>query len=168
MQITLLIKILPRIPQIKRHRRHRRTAKALIQIRIRKPILRNRRLLIPKRAVRPLPSDLAIGLDEPSRGVQVVGLDGVVFCAVNRRNWHGAAGCGEVDVSGALAPARDCATCEGVGNQRAIFVINVAHARFLDGGAVWVGAGVPEALEEGGEGFDHRLRGGGVGVGDGE
>ena len=87
---------------------------------------------------------------------------------INRCHWHGAAGCGQVDVPRALAPCCACAACEGVGDQGAAHslrvVVNVAHAGFLGS----CGGGVPEAFKERCEGVYHRLRGGGVGVGLGE
>ena len=65
----------------------------------------------------------------------MIALNGVMFCAVDGGDWHGAAGCGEVDVSGALTPGCACAACEGVCDQCAIFVayiiVKVAHAGFL-------------------------------------
>ena len=94
-----------------------------------------------------------------------------MFCAVDGRYGHGAAGCGQVDVFGALAPSCACAACEGVCNQGAAHslrvVVNVAHAALMGGGCCacyWA----PEAFKEGGEGVDHRWGGGGCGVGLGE
>ena len=78
----------------------------------------------------------------------MVGLDGVVFGAINRRYGHGAAGCGEVDVFRALTPRGACTAYQRVCNQGAVFVIDVAHAGFLGGGGGWA----PEAFEEGIEG----------------
>ena len=63
MQTRLLVKILPRIPQVKRHRSYACRPKALVQIRIGKPVLRYRWLFIAKGAVRPLPCDFSVALD---------------------------------------------------------------------------------------------------------
>ena len=85
----------------------------------------------------------------------MVGLNRIVFRAVDGGNWHRATGCGEVDVSGALTPCGRGAACKGVCNQGAVFIVDVAHAGFFSGGG---GAcdGAPEALKKGCEGSEHR------------
>ena len=68
-----------------------------------------------------------------------------------------------MDVFGALSPACGCAACQCLGDQRAVFVIDVAHAGFLG----FRGRGAPEAFKEGGEACPDVLRGGFFWVGDG-
>ena len=63
----------------------------------------------------------------------MVALDGVVFCAVDSRYGHGAAGGGEVDVLGALPPGGAGCACEGLREQCVAVVIDVAHAGSLGG-----------------------------------
>ena len=64
----------------------------------------------------------------------MVALDGVVLCAIDDCNRHGAAGCGQVDVLGALPPSGAGCAGQGVCDQCAVFVVDVAHAGFLGGG----------------------------------
>ena len=68
MQTRLLVKILPRIPQVKGDCSYACRPKALIQISIRKPVLRYRWFFFAKGTVRPLPCDLAVGLDRCAMG----------------------------------------------------------------------------------------------------
>ena len=104
-QPTLFIKVLPRIAQVKRHIRNRRCAQAGAIGRIYKPVLSRRRLFIPKRTKRPLPSHLLVALGQAAWCVQVVGVHGVMPAAVVEGHGHGACGGGQVHVVGAAGAA---------------------------------------------------------------
>ena len=85
-----------------------------------------------------------------------------MFGAINRRHGHRATRRWQVDVFGALSPGCTCAASQGICYQRAVFVVNIAHTRFLGGSGAWA----PQALKKSGEGGQDAWGGGFWGIGD--
>ena len=94
MEIRLLVEVLAGVAQVERHLRRARAPGARVRRLARKPLGRRRRLLVPKRTVRPLPGHPAVGLREPSGGVQVVAVHRIAAAIDDGCYGHGAAGCG--------------------------------------------------------------------------
>jgi hypothetical protein len=123
--------------------------------------LRRRRLLIPKRTKRPLPSYLFVALRESAWRVQVIGVHSVVFAAGVGGNGHRAGGGGQVDVVGAACAVGSAAT--QLVEQAAVFIVVVLVAQFVArcrrchraGGS---GRAAPQAAKE----VDQRLHDAGV------
>ena len=105
MQLRLTVEVLAGVAQVERHLRDAGGARARRRRLARKPFGPRRRLLFPKRTVRPLPRRLPIGLGELSGRVQVVAVDGVGLALDDGRYRHGAAGGGQVQVLGGAAAA---------------------------------------------------------------